>query len=158
MPDTPMAAIIATFQDPDEAAKWLHLAHDSDYDVSEGIVITRDEETGKIHKHLARLPGIGAGAGVGAVVGALLGALFPPAILGEALVGAIGVGAAGAAVGAGSVAVKDEIVDRTSFKEVADGLQPGESALVLVMPLQDATEFDAELSGHLRKSFEELAV
>ncbi|MBI5232687.1 MAG: DUF1269 domain-containing protein [Coriobacteriales bacterium] len=151
MADTPMTALVATFEDTEAAEKWLQRAHDGDYEISEGIVIYRDAETGKVHKHLTNLPGIAAGAGVGAVIGVVLGALFPPALLAEALALAIGIGAGGAIAGAGAVAIKDEVVDRNAFKEVGEALEPGQSALVVVMPPDTAENFESELSGYLMK-------
>lgn len=148
----PMTALVATFDDPGDAAKWLKHAHDENYKVAEGIAVTRDAQTGKIHKHLANLPGIASGAGVGAVVGAIIGVAFPPAILSEALLAAIG----GAVIGGGAVAVKDEVVDRNAFKDVADDLEPGQSALVIVMPTESAKAFESELTGYNRKWLEEV--
>ena len=149
MADETMHALIAVFDEADEAATWLTHAHDAGYDPAEGIVITRDEDSGKVHKHLANLPGVAAGAGVGAVVGVILGALFPPVIIGEALAAAIGLGAAGAVVGAGGVAAKDEIVDRSAFKDVGEELKPGQSALILVMDEASTSRFQTELQGYI---------
>lgn len=157
MADIPMTAIIATFGNTEDAEKWLKHAHDEEYKVSEGIVVYKDEKTGKVHKHLTNLPGLAAGAGVGAVVGVLLNVLFPPAIIAETLAVAIGVGAGGAIAGAGAVAIKDELVDRNAFKEVGESLEPGQSALVVVMPTEAAQGFDAELVGYVEKHSQELS-
>jgi len=91
------------------------------------------------------------------VVGILLNVLFPPAILAETLAVAIGVGAGGAIAGAGAVAIKDEIVDRNAFKDVGEGLAPGQSALVVVMPTAAAEAFDDELTGYIEKRSQEFS-
>ena len=140
-------AIIAIYDKPQEAEQCLVHAHNRNFDVDEGIVVYRDADTGKIHKHLASLPGVAAGAGVGAVAGAVLAAVFPPALLAEAFALAVG----GAAVGAGAVALKDEIMDRNAFDEVADNLAPGQSALIVVMNPDDAATFSEEISGYVKK-------
>jgi len=153
MAEDKKTAIIAVFDKPQEAEQCLAHAHNRNFDIDEGIVVNRDAQTGKIHKHLASLPGAAAGAGVGAVAGAVLAAVFPPALLAEALALAVG----GAAVGAGAVALKDEIIDRRAFDDVAENLAPGQSALVVVMNSSDAATFEAELEGCSKKWSQEIS-
>jgi uncharacterized membrane protein len=156
MADKPISALIATFNEVDDASKWLKHAHTEHFAISEGIVLQRDAD-GKIHEHLANLPGVGAAAGVGVVIGAIVGAIFPPALLGSALAGAIGMGVGGAALGAAGVAIKDEIVDRNAFREVAEALAPGQSALVVVMASDAAGRFSDEITDFDKKWIEEIA-
>ena len=153
MADETKTAIIAIYDRPQDAEQCLVHAHNRNLKVIEGIVIYRDADTGKIHKHLANLPGVAAGAGVGAVGGAVLAAVFPPLLLAEALAFAVG----GAVAAAGAVAIKDEIMDRRAFDEVADNLQPGQSALVVVMDSADAAIFDAEIEGYVKKWSQDLS-
>ena len=61
-------------------------------------------------------------------------------------------------MGGGAVAVKDELMDRGAFDEVADALKPGQSALVVVLDSDAAEAFDKEISGYDRKWVEELPV
>lgn len=153
MAEDTKTAIIATFGRPDEAERWLVHAHKSNYKVAEGIVINRDAQTGKIHKHLASLPGVAAGAGVGAVGAGVIAALFPPVLLAETLALAV----AGAIAGAGAVALKDEIIDRRAFDEVADSLEPGQSALIVVLDADDAAKLDSEIEGYAKKWTQDLS-
>ncbi len=146
MADEMRSAILATFENEETASGWVKYAHDNDLKVLEGIVLRKDPETGKVHEHLTNLPGIGIGAGVGAAIGAVLGIVFPPVIIGEALVGAAGVAVAGAAASAGAIALKDELMTRNSFKDAADALEPGQSALVVVMASADADAFEAAIT------------
>lgn len=153
MAEDTKTAIIATFDRPGDAECWLVHAHNRNYKVVEGIVINRDAETGKIHKHLANLPGVAAGAGVGAVGGAILAAVFPPALLAEAFALAVG----GAVAAGGAVALKDELMDRRAFDEVAESLEPGQSALVVVLGADDAAKLDDEIEGYTKKWSQDLS-
>ena len=146
MAENAKTAIIATFDRPEDAECWVVHAHNRNYGVDEGIVVTRDEK-GKIHKHLAKLPGMAAGAGVGAVTGALLAVVFPPAVLVETLAVAV----AGAVAGGGAVAIKDEIIDRRAFGPVAEELRPGQSALIMIMDSVDAAQLETEIMGYNQK-------
>ncbi len=105
----------------------------SDYDVVKGLhalgavgtydaaVITKDDN-GKIHvnKHETTTR---HGAWGGAAAGALIGILFPPSILGTALVGAA-IGGVSGHLWKG--------MSRTDVKEFGDAIDAGEAALVIV--------------------------
>ena len=153
MAEDAKTAIIATFERPGDAGCWLVHAENRNYKVIEGIVINRDVQSGKIHKHLASLPGVAAGAGVGAVGAGVIAALFPPVLLAETLALAV----AGAIAGAGAVALKDEIIDRRAFDEVAETLEPGQSALIVVLDADDAAKLDSEIEGYAKKWSQDLS-
>jgi uncharacterized membrane protein len=105
----------------------------SDYDVVKGLhtlgavgtydaaVITKDDN-GKIHinKHETTTR---HGAWGGAAAGALIGILFPPSIVGTALVGAA-IGGVSGHLWKG--------MSRTDVKEFGDAIDAGEAALVIV--------------------------
>jgi uncharacterized membrane protein len=143
MANETVRAIVALFDDPDAAEKALEKAQD--VGIEEGILINRDAE-GKIHQHLANLPDMGpaaaVGAGIGAVGGAVIAAIFPVSLLGIGLAAALAGAAGGGLVGVGTVAAKDEIIERRAFHDVADELRPGQYALVVVMTPENALSFD----------------
>lgn len=112
---------------PDEAAaradydvvKELHAAGAvGTYDAS---VVTKDA-VGKVHVNKDEMA-TRHGAWGGAAVGALVGILFPPAIIGTAVVGAA-VGGVGGHLWRG--------MSRSDVKELGDIIDQGQSALVIV--------------------------
>jgi uncharacterized membrane protein len=112
---------------PDEAAaradydaiKELHKAGAiGTYDAA---VITKDQ-AGKVHVNKDELA-TRHGAWGGAAAGAIIGMLFPPAIIGTALVGAA-VGAAGGHLWRG--------VSRADVKEFGEIIDQGQAALVII--------------------------
>ncbi len=151
MADDTVRAIVAVFDE--SGAAEVALAKAQDIGIEEGILINRDAE-GKVHQHLANLPDLGpsaaVGAGIGAVGGAILAAVFPISVLGLGLATALAGAAAGGLVGGGTVAVKDEIVERQAFHDVAEELQPGEYALVVVMEPTKALAFEPSVAGARR--------
>jgi uncharacterized membrane protein len=123
-PDT-VFVYIGTY--PDEAAaradydaiKELHKAGAiGTYDAA---VITKDQ-AGKVHVNKDELA-TRHGAWGGAAAGAVIGMLFPPAIIGTALVGAA-VGAAGGHLWRG--------VSRADVKEFGEIIDQGQAALVII--------------------------
>jgi len=120
-----MFIFIGTY--PDEAAarddyqvvKDLHSAGAvGTYDAA---VVTKGFD-GKVHVHKDEMP-TRHGAWGGAAVGAAIGILFPPAVIGTALVGAA-VGGVGAHLWRG--------MSRADVKELGDVIDAGQAALVVV--------------------------
>jgi uncharacterized membrane protein len=157
MADETLRAVVALFDDADGAEKALENAQD--IGIEEGILINRDAE-GKVHQHLANLPDVGAaaavGAGIGAVGGAILAAVFPVSVLGIGLAAALAGAAGGSIIGSGTVAVKDEIVERRAFRDVAEELQPGQYALIVVMKPEPALAFEPSAFGATKVWTEDL--
>ena len=81
-----------------------------------------DKEDGKVHVHKTEKP-TQHGAWTGAGVGALVGIIFPPAILGSAIVGA----GAGALTGHLSKGIS-----RGDLKELGDELEAGTAAVIVL--------------------------
>ena len=116
-------------RDDYEIVKDLHAAGViGTYDAS---VVTKDEK-GKVHVNKDETS-TRHGAWGGAAVGAVIGALFPPAVIGSAIVGA-------AAGGVGGHLWKG--MSRADVKEFGDLIDDGEAALVIVgeSTLQDALD------------------
>jgi len=125
MSDDPVfvyAAMYADRADADadyDALLDLHSAHlVGSYDVA---LMYKDDE-GKVHVTKHEKP-TQHGAWTGAAVGALVGVVFPPAVLGSALVGAAAGGGIGHALGG---------ISRGDAKELGQQLDDGQAALVVI--------------------------
>lgn len=87
----------------------------------DAAVVTKDDE-GKVHANKDEMA-TRHGAWGGAAVGALIGVLFPPVVIGSAVVGAA-VGGIGGHLWRG--------LSRSDVKELGDVIDSGEAALVVV--------------------------
>jgi uncharacterized membrane protein len=128
----------ASARDDYHVVKELHAAGAvGTYDAA---VVTKDER-GKVHVNKDEMA-TRHGAWGGAAAGAVIGILFPPAIIGTALVGAA-VGAVSGHLWRG--------MSRADVKEFGDIIDDGQAALVVVgeSTLQDALE-KAELKAEKR--------
>jgi uncharacterized membrane protein len=87
----------------------------------DSAVIEKDED-GKVHVHKTEKP-TQHGAWTGAGVGALVGIIFPPAIIGSAVVGAGAGGLIGHLRGG---------VSRDDLKDLGDELEAGSAAVIVI--------------------------
>lgn len=135
---------IGTYSDEDsaredyDAVKDLHSAGAiGTYDAA---VVTKDDD-GKVHANKDEMA-TRHGAWGGAAAGAVVGILFPPAVIGTALVGAA-VGGVGGHLWRG--------MSRADVKEFGELIDAGQAALVIVgqSKLQDAID-KAELKAEKR--------
>ena len=144
--DNPVFVYGAVYADRDDA--------DADYDTlldlhSADLVGTYDvalvykDDEGKVHVTKHEKP-TQHGAWKGAAVGALVGIVFPPAILGSAIVGA----AAGAGIGHVFGGIP-----RSDAKELGDYLNSGQAALVVIGESRLQEQLDKALT-HAEKSQE----
>jgi uncharacterized membrane protein len=127
-------------------------AAQADYDVVKALhdagavgtfdaaVVTKDDD-GKVHVNKDETA-VRHGAWGGAAVGAVVGILFPPAILGSAVVGAT-VGGVGGHIWRG--------MSRADVKEFGDVIDSGQAALIVVgaSTIEDALE-KAQLKAEKR--------
>lgn len=125
--DLPIDLYIAAYSDADAAAAdWAdikQLAKDKLITVDALVLVKRDAD-GKIHiKEDAHEAGLGAA--IGGVGGAVIGLIFPPTVLGAALVGA--------GIGAATGAVVDQVQKRQVKAELERTLPPNSSAIVAVV-------------------------
>ena len=111
----------------------------------DAAVITKDDE-GKVHVNKDET-GTRKGAWGGAGVGALVGLIFPPALIGSAVVGA----AAGAL--GGHMA---KSLSRSDMKDLGDLLQAGEAGLVVLGDWRLEERIDELLSRAERRQAKEL--
>jgi uncharacterized membrane protein len=144
MSDEPVFVYVAAYDEEDDARadyevlKELHAAGViGTYDAA---LITKDGE-GKVHVHKREKPTQhGAWTGVG--VGALLGILFPPSILGSAVVA----GAAGGLVGH-----LWHGMSRGDMKDLGEALDDGDAALIIVGRSKLEETLDRELKRANRR-------
>ena len=115
----------------------LHHAHlVGTYDVA---VITKDDE-GKVHVQKHEKP-TQHGAWTGIAVGAVAGVLFPPSIIGSAVVG----GLAGGVIGHLARGMS-----RGDMKELGDLVDSGQAALVIVGESRVGEQLDKALTRALK--------
>jgi uncharacterized membrane protein len=144
MADEPVFVYVAAYDSESDAR--------ADYDVlrelhASGVVGTYDaavvikDEEGKVHVHKHEKPTQhGAWTGIG--VGALVGILFPPSIIGSAVVA----GTAGGLVGHFWRGMS-----RADVKELGEALDDGEAALVVVGRSKLEQTLDRELKRAQRR-------
>lgn len=138
MADEPVFLYIAAYDTEEDARedyevlKELHAGGVvGTYDAA---LVTKDAD-GKVHVHKHEKP-TQHGAWTGAGVGAVLGILFPPTIIGTAIVG----GAAGGLIGH-----LWRGMSRGDVKDLGEALDAGEAALVVVGRSQLEETLDREL-------------
>ena len=120
--------VVAAFADPDAAGQALDALQEFEragtVDVLAATVASRDAD-GKVDIREVGVHTTGVGATAGVVVGGLIGLIFPPALLGSAIVG----GAAGGVIGK----LKHRH-DRSELKQqIEETLPPGTSGVVAVV-------------------------
>jgi len=144
--DDPVFVYGAVYADRDDA--------DADYDTlldlhsaalvgSYDVALVYKDDEGKVHVTKHEKP-TQHGAWTGAAVGALVGIIFPPAILGSALVGAAAGGGIGHVMGG---------MSRSDAKELGDYLNDGEAALVVIGKSRVQEQLDKALT-HAEKTEE----
>ena len=133
--DGAYALIVADFDDTEvawEAYELLKSIEDGRTVEIEGVVVVTCDADGQIEVQKATDPSTRRGLGWGVVGGVVLGVLFPPSIIGSAVV----LGAGGAAVGkAREVHHKKELAE-----ELQGALDPGHSGLIALVSDPGAVE------------------
>jgi uncharacterized membrane protein len=138
--DAPVDLYVAAYQDPDAArADWDAIKQLADDDVIkvEGLILVSRRSDRKIHVD-DNFRTAGKGAAWGALGGAIVGLIFPPALLGGALVGA------GAGLGVGGLVSHSE---KKEIKvDVEDAMPLNSSGIVALFDEQWAADVDKALS------------
>ena len=126
---------VADFDDTEtawEAYEVLKSIEDGRTVEIEGVIVVKRDADGKIEVQKATDHSTRRGLGWGIVGGVVLGVIFPPSIIGSAIV----LGAGGAAVGkARELHHKSEIAD-----ELQDAIEPGHSGIVALVSDPGAVE------------------
>jgi len=137
-------AVYADRADADADYDTLLDLHSADLVGSYDVALVYKDDEGKVHVTKHEKP-TQHGAWTGAAVGALVGIVFPPAILGSALVGAAAGGGIGHVMGG---------MSRSDAKELGDYLNDGEAALVVIGKSRVQEQLDKALT-HAEKSQEQ---
>ena len=136
-------AVYADRADADADYDTLLDLHSADLVGSYDVALVYKDDEGKVHVTKHEKP-TQHGAWTGAAVGALVGIVFPPAILGAALVGAAAGGGIGHVMGG---------MSRSDAKELGDYLNDGEAALVVIGKSRVQEQLDKALT-HAEKTEE----
>ena len=146
MSDNPVfvyGAVYADRADADADYDTLLDLHSADLVGSYDVALVYKDDEGKVHVTKHEKP-TQHGAWTGAAVGALVGIVFPPAILGSALVGAAAGGGIGHVMGG---------MSRSDAKELGEHLDSGQAALVVIGKSRVQEQLDKALT-HAEKTEE----
>jgi len=136
-------AVYADRADADADYDTLLDLHSADLVGTYDVALVYKDDDGKVHVTKHEKP-TQHGAWTGAAVGALVGIVFPPAILGSALVGAAAGGGIEHAMGG---------MSRSDAKELGDYLDAGQAALVVIGESRLQEQLDKALT-HAEKTEE----
>jgi uncharacterized membrane protein len=117
--------------------------HSADLVGSYDVALMYKDDEGKVHVTKHEKP-TQHGAWTGAAVGALVGIVFPPAVLGAAVVGAAAGGGIGHVLGG---------MSRSDAKEIGEQLDEGQAALVVIAKSRVKEQLDKALT-HAQKTEE----
>ena len=135
--------VMATFPTEDGADKAVEqleaMAKAGSIEIIEAAVISRNAE-GETEVHQISLPSTKSWAGKGALIGGIVGVIFPPTIIGAALVGA--------GLGAGSAALTKYALKNDELEEAANELEPGTSSFIAVLDQTWVKELAKAMEGY----------
>jgi uncharacterized membrane protein len=139
MSDDPVFVYGAVYADREDAEADYDLlldAHSADLVGSYDVALMYKDDEGKVHVSKHEKP-TQHGAWTGAAVGALVGIIFPPAVLGAAVVGAAAGGGIGHALGG---------MSRKDAKELGERLDDGQAALIVIGKSRVQEQLDKALT------------
>lgn len=139
MSDNPVfiyGAVYADRADADADYDMLLDAHAADLVGSYDVALMYKDDEGKVHVTKHEKP-TQHGAWTGAAVGALVGIVFPPAVIGSAIVGAAAGGGIGHALGG---------MSRKDAKELGARLDEGQAALIVIGKSRVREQLDKALT------------
>lgn len=137
-----MMATFPSENGADEAVKQLEqMAGRGSIEIIEAAVIRRAAD-GETSVEQVNLPSAKKWAGKGALIGGLVGLVFPPAIIGSALVGA--------GIGAGTGALAHHALANDELKEAAAELEPDTSSFMAVIDQKWAKELAVAMDGYAK--------
>jgi uncharacterized membrane protein len=149
MSDNPVfvyGAVYADRADAEADYDVLLAAHSADLVGSYDVALMYKDDEGKVHVSKHEKP-TQHGAWTGAAVGAFLGIVFPPSILGAAVVGAAAGGGIGHVLGG---------VSRKDAKELGERLDEGQAALIVIGKSRVQEQLDKALTRAQKSEEREL--
>jgi uncharacterized membrane protein len=139
MSDNPVFVYGAVYADREDAEadyEMLLAAHSADLVGSYDVALMYKDDEGKVHVSKHEKP-TQHGAWTGAAVGAFLGVVFPPSLIGAAVVGAAAGGGIGHALGG---------MSRKDAKELGERLDEGQAALIVIGKSRVQEQLDKALT------------
>ena len=139
MSDNPVfvyAAVYAEPADADADYETLLDLHSADLVGSYDVALMSKDDEGKVHVTKHEKP-TQHGAWTGAAVGALVGVIFPPSIIGAAVVGAAAGGGIGHVFGG---------MSRSDARELGEHLDEGQAALIVIGKSRVQEQLDKALT------------
>jgi uncharacterized membrane protein len=139
MSDNPVfvyAAVYTTREDAEADYDVLLELHSEQLVGSYDVALMYKDDDGKVHVHKHEKP-TQHGAWTGAAVGALVGVIFPPAVIGSAIVSAAAGGGIGHVMGG---------MSRGDAKELGEQLDAGQAALVVIGASRVGEQLDKALT------------
>ena len=134
---------MATFPNTEGASSAVStledMAKQGSIDIVDAAVITRSED-GKTSVQQHSLPSIKKWTKRGAIIGGVVGVIFPPSLIGGALVGA--------GIGAGAAKIGKEALKSDELEAAAAELEPGTSAFVAVVEDKWVQEVTNAMAGY----------
>lgn len=140
------AAVYADRAGADADYETLLDLHSADLVGSYDVALMSKDDEGKVHVTKHEKP-TQHGAWTGAAVGALVGLVFPPAVLGAAVVGAAAGGGLGHALGG---------MSRGDAKDLGAQLDDGQAALIVIGKSRVQEQLDKALSRAQRSEEREI--
>ena len=141
--------MMATYPTKDGASGAMDvlkdMAKEGTIDIVDAAVLTRDDD-GDVKVKQQSVPSVKKWTKRGAIIGGVIGLIFPPSLIGGALLGA--------GIGAGSGKLGKEALKSDELWDAAKDLEPGTSAFVAVVEdewieqMQKAAEGYSKLAEH----------
>jgi uncharacterized membrane protein len=142
MSDVPVELVVAAFTDEQGAPRALEQLKQAKkaelIGIRDAAVLTRDAHNTLHITETGDMSGR-KGAGVGALIGGAIGLLFPPAVLGAAVVGT--------AIGGLGAKLRDAGFPDDQLKAIGSSLKPGTSAIVAVIEHKWVEAVERELAA-----------
>jgi uncharacterized membrane protein len=149
MSDRPVFVYGAVYADRGDAEADYDVlldAHAADLVGTYDVALMYKDDEGKVHVSKHEKP-TQHGAWTGAAVGALVGIIFPPAVLGSAVVGAAAGGGVGHALGG---------MSRKDAKELGTRLDEGQAELIVIGESRVQEQLDKALTRALKSEEREV--
>jgi uncharacterized membrane protein len=147
MSSNPVELFVAVYDDEGqakEALKDFKAAEDlGSIDLIDAAVVVRKAD-GKVKFEETVDPGAKTWGKRGAIVGGLVGLIFPPSLIGSAIVG----GGAGALWGK----IRDKGIPDEELKAIGESMDPGTSAIIAIAQDRVLEQLEAGLEGYDRIS------
>ena len=135
--------LAAVYPDREHAKVTFDMLHDmhraTTITLVDSAMITKNDE-GKIKIEETTELTTRKGAKRGAIITGVLGVIYPPSLLGSALVG----GAIGAVAGR----LRDTGIKNPQLKEIADRLEPGKAAVIALAEESSTVKVQQALAGY----------